>query len=145
MTKSTPSELNPNSVWRLPKGLIDDEINVKEPGPIARGERRAKEIDLTNAALREVREEGGVKAKIIHKIGTIRYFFERGADKVSKFVTFYLMKYIKDLPEGHDSETEEVSWLSFEKARKRLKYQGEKKILDKAKEILDSGLQGNLI
>jgi len=144
VTKSTPSELIPNDIWRLPKGRLDD-ISEDEPGPLARGERKASEEEIQKAALKEVKEEGGVEAKIVRKIGTERYFFIWQGEKILKFVTFYLMEYIRDLPEGYDKETEEVAWLPYEDARKRLSYSGEKKVLDKAKEILDSGVQENLL
>ncbi|MCH7730544.1 NUDIX domain-containing protein [Patescibacteria group bacterium] len=132
------------NTWNLPKGWLDDE---KEgvPGPLARGEKKAKEEDLQETAIKEVKEEGGVEAEIVKKIGTIRFFFTSTRGKVLKFVTFYLMEWVRDLPEGHDQETKEVAWLSYEEARKRLAYKSEKEILDKAKELLDSGIQRNLV
>jgi len=132
------------NTWNLPKGWLDDE---KEgvPGPLARGEKKAKEKDLQNTAIKEVKEEGGVEARIVRKIGTLRYFFNSTRGKVLKFVTFYLMKWTRDLPEGYDQETEEIAWLPYEEARKRLTYKGEKEVLGKAKKILGSGTQGNLV
>ena len=145
VTKSTPSGLVPKSVWRLAKGRLDDADEGRQSGPLASGVRKASEEEIQEAALKEVKEEGGVEAKIVRKIGTERYFFIWQGEKILKFVTFYLMEYIRDLPEGHDEETEEVAWLPYEEARKRLSYSGEKKVLDKAKEILDSGMQENLV
>ena len=130
VTRSAPSDLYPESYWRLPKGWLDDKDSGKKPGPLARGERRATEKDLKSAAIREVGEEGGVKAKIVKKIGTERSFRGRS---ILKFVTYYLMEWISDLPEGFGFETSEVAWLSFAEAKDRLKYTGEKEILDKAK------------
>jgi len=119
ITRSMPSEIYPKSVWRLPKGWVDKDESAEE------------------AALREVKEEGGVEAKIIKKIETVRYFFttpDKG--KVLKFVTFYLMEWIKNLSEGFGEETSEIAWLSFDQAVKKLAYSGEKQILKKAKGIL---------
>lgn len=138
VTKSTPSEKSPKSKWRLPKGWLDDENDGIKPGPLTRGERKATEEELQKAAIREVKEEGGVEVKIIEKIGTDRYFFTLQGKKILKFVTFYLMEYLNDSPDGFDFETEEVTWLVFEKARKKLSHSGERKILDKAKEILEA-------
>lgn len=119
ITRSAPSEPYPKSVWRLPKGWIDKDESAEE------------------AALREVKEEGGVGAKIIRKIETIKYFFTTpDGDKILKFVTFYLMEWVKDYPEGFDGETSEITWLPFDKAFKKLAYSGEKQILKKAKELL---------
>lgn len=119
ITKSAVSALYPKTVWRLPKGWIDEGETTEE------------------TALREVGEEGGVEAKIIQKIETVKYFFttpDKG--KVLKFVTFYLMEWKKDLPQGFDGETSEIAWLPFDQAVKRLAYSGEKQILKKAKGLL---------
>lgn len=107
----------------LPKGWIDEGESLEE------------------TAIREVREETGVEAEIIQKIGTEKYFFkhpERG--NILKFVTFFLMKYVKDSPDGHDGETSEVSWQPFDKAYKTLSFGGEKEVLKKAKELLEQGM-----
>ncbi|OGM21644.1 hypothetical protein A2863_02745 [Candidatus Woesebacteria bacterium RIFCSPHIGHO2_01_FULL_38_9b] len=145
LAKSAPSKEFPRSFWRLPKGWLDDEEGGKKTGPLARGDRKATEDEIQNAALREVRGEGGVQAKIIEKLGTERYFFTVNGEKILKFVTFYLMEWIEDIPEGPGFETEKVEWLDYDKARKKLTHSGEKKILDKAKQVLDSGLQATLV
>ena len=119
VTRSAPSEIYPKSVWRLPKGWVDKDESAEE------------------AALREVKEEGGVEAKVIKKIETVKYFFTTpNKDKVLKFVTFYLMEWIRDLPEGFGEETSEIAWLSFEEAYTKLSFSGEKQVLKKAKKLL---------
>lgn len=145
VAKSSPSDLYPESYWRLPKGWLDDEDSWEKPGPLARGEKRATEKDLKIAALREVREEGGIEAKIISKLGTDRFFFTSSGKKILKFVTYYLMAWTRDLPGGPGNETSEVAWATYEEARKKLKNSGEKKVLDKANEALEQGIQGNLV
>jgi len=119
VTRSAASDLYPKQVWRLPKGWIDE------------GEKVEK------AALREVREEGGIEAKIIQKIETVKYFFTTAdKSKILKFVTFYLMEFIKDLPESFGEETSEIAWLPYEEAYKKLSFSGERQVLKKAKELL---------
>ena len=140
VTKASGNELVREGAWRLPKGRLDDEDGGRQPGPLASGVRKATEEEIQRAALKEVKEEGGVDAKIVRKIGTERYFFIWQGEKILKLVTFYLMEYIRDLPQGHDEETEEVAWLPYEDARKMLSYSGEKKVLDKGKGVLDSGV-----
>lgn len=136
VTKSSTSDLYPDPVWRLPKGWIDNDA-PDIPGPMASGRIKADEESLQNAALREVSEEGGVGARIIQKIETTKYVFNApDVGKILKFVTFYLMELVKELPEGHDDETSEVAWLTFEEAKKRLSFSGEKQMLVKAKELL---------
>jgi 8-oxo-dGTP pyrophosphatase MutT (NUDIX family) len=138
--KTSKSELYPKQYWMLPKGRVDDE-DGDQPGPMAKGLIKADPTSLEMAAIREVNEEGGVEAKIVKKIGTSMYSFkdpQRG--KILKFVTFFLMEYVKDLPEGFDWETEEIAWLSFEDAKKRLSFGGEKQMLTKAKELLEGSV-----
>ncbi|MGA2910481.1 MAG: NUDIX domain-containing protein [Candidatus Microgenomates bacterium] len=134
--KTAASKLYPKEYWMLPKGRIDDTKNDL-PGPMASGKIRADEESLQKAALREVAEEGGIEAKVVSKIATTKYSFVHPTQgKILKFVTFYLMEWVRDLPEGHDEETSEVVWLPFEEAYKRLSFSGEKEMLAKAKELL---------
>lgn len=138
VTRSTPSKLFPQEVWRLPKGWLDDVEGGENPGPLASGRIKAEKGDLQKAALKEVQEEGGVDAKIVAKIGTMKFFFNSTRGKVLKFATFYLMEWVKDVAEGFGFETSEVAWLPFEDAYKRLTYKTEKDVLKKAEEILES-------
>lgn len=133
---TTPSAEFPKSYWMLPKGWIDDD-GPGIPGPMASGRLKADEESLQKTAVREVREEGGIDAKIINKVETVSYPFKhptRGT--ILKFVTFYLMEYQKDTKEGHDWETQEVLWLSYPEAYKKLSFSGEKQILKKANDLL---------
>jgi len=143
VTRSTPSKLYPKSVWRLPKGWIDDE--GKGPGPITKGLKKASEEELQNSALREVKEEAGIEAKVVTKIGTETRFFTIGGQRVVKFITFYLMEWTRDLPEGTGFETSEVVWLPYKTTRKRLSYSSEKKTLEKAKALFEGEIQRNLL
>lgn len=143
ITRSSPSNIYPQPYWRLPKGWLDDEDD--KPGPLTRGKKKANEKELKETALREVREEAGVNAEIIRKVGTHKIFFTKNGEKYLKFVTFYLMEWKRDLPEGFGFETSEVGWFAFEEAKEKLKHKSEKEILKKASLILNSGTQENLI
>ncbi len=106
--------------WCLPKGLIGE--NEKEE----------------DTALREVREETGLKCKIIKKIDTIEYWYyakERGL-RLHKFVHFYLMEYLEGSVENHDWEVIEVRWFDAGEAIEKASFPTEKDILKKALEIL---------
>lgn len=134
--KTAASKIYPNQYWMLPKGRVDD-TDGDLPGPMASGKTRASEESLKNAALREVAEETGVEAKIIEKIGTIKYVFtDPSRGRIMKFVTFYLMEHVRDLPEGFDDETSEIAWLPYDEALERLSFRGEKQVLKKAKRLL---------
>ena len=131
--QTVASDLYPKQYWMLPKGWIDD-AGPGIPGPIASGKIKADEESLQNTALREVAEEGGVVSKIIKKLGTSLFTYtDPKFGKVLKFVTFYLMEYVSDLPDGHDGETSEVLWLPFDEAKKKLSFSSEKEMLEKAK------------
>jgi ADP-ribose pyrophosphatase YjhB (NUDIX family) len=144
ITQHTPSKRVPKPIWRLPKGWVDNKSETV-PGEIASGLRRGSEEEIRSGALREVREEGGVEAKIIKKLGTTKFFFTLGGERILKFVTFNLMQWLKDLDEGPSEETQAVEWLSFGKAYKKLEYSSEKEALKKANETIEQGIQENLL
>lgn len=95
-------------VTALPKGHID-------PGENA-------EI----AAVREVREEAGVDAEIIEKLGDVRYWYQRSGRSIPKQVTFFMMRYLGGDPEDHDDEVEVARWVPLEEAVNLLTFQGER-------------------
>ncbi|HBB76428.1 MAG: NUDIX hydrolase [Microgenomates group bacterium GW2011_GWC1_41_20] len=134
--KTTASDLFPNSYWMLPKGWLDDS-GEGVPGPMASGKLKANEDILQKTAIREVSEEGGIEAQIIDKIGTIKFFYNNPTrGKVLKFVTYYLMKWVSDLPEGFDGETSEIAWLPFDEAFNKLSFAREKETLKKALKLI---------
>jgi 8-oxo-dGTP pyrophosphatase MutT (NUDIX family) len=95
-------------VTALPKGHID-------PGE-----------DAETAALREVREEAGVEAEIIEKLGDVRYWYQRSGRSIPKQVTFFMMRYTGGNPEDHDDEVEVARWVPLEEAHALLTFQGER-------------------
>ena len=106
--------------WRFPKGWID------------KGETSQK------TALREVKEEGGIEAEIVGKMDTIKiFFYNEQKEKVLKSITFYLMKWVADIEKGPGWETEKAEWLPYSEAYKRLAFDSEKKVLKRAKRILE--------
>src|SRR5215204_4058896 len=79
-----------------------------------------------DAALREVREETGLEATPVEKLGDIRYWYARGGERVLKIVSFFLFRYRSGRLEDHDHEVEEALWIPLEEAPSRLAYRGEK-------------------
>lgn len=107
-----------NLGWTWPKGWID------------KGE------SAQDTAIREVREEAGVEAKIIEKLDTIKIFFKDEGQLVLKHITYFLMEWQQDLPAGFDSETEAVQWVTSAQAQDMLAFENEKKLLAKASELV---------
>jgi 8-oxo-dGTP pyrophosphatase MutT (NUDIX family) len=107
----------------LPKGLVD-------PGE--------KPLE---AALREVREETGITAIPIVKLGDSKYVYVRSwgdGERVFKIVSFYLLRYesgrIDDIAEAMRVEVGRAKWIRLEDAPKLLAYRGEKQM---ARQALD--------
>ncbi len=118
--------------WCFPKGLIEEKSKIQSPKS-----KKDKIESLEETALREVEEEGGVKAKIIAKLPTQKFMFkDKDNEWVMKFVTYFLMEWQKDLKQGFGWETEEAKWVSFEEAKKLLIYKNDKELLDKAASLL---------
>lgn len=113
--------------WQFPKGHIEEKESSQ------------------NAAIREVAEEGGIEALPIQKIGLQKNFFVWDNAKIFKTVTFFLMKYVSGDPKNHDKEVTEAVFLPFEEAFAKLTFKKDKETLMKAKELLESGIQENLI
>ena len=91
------------------------------------------------AALREVREETGLEATPVEKLGDIRYWYARGNDRVLKIVSFFLLRYRSGRLEDHDHEVEEALWIPLEEAPARLAYRSEKEIAKTALSRLAKG------
>jgi 8-oxo-dGTP pyrophosphatase MutT (NUDIX family) len=79
-----------------------------------------------DAALREVREETGVDATLVEKLGDIRYWYMRGGRRISKVVSFFLLDYVSGELEDHDHEVEHAEWMALEDAAHALTYKGER-------------------
>ena len=92
-----------------------------------------------DAARREVREEAGVDAEPVEKLGDIRYWYSRDGDRVLKIVSFFLFRYLSGSVEDHDHEVESARWIPLEEAPERLAYDGERKMAATALSTLASG------
>lgn len=112
-------------VLALPKGLIDP------------GEKPAE------TALREVREETGVVARVVNKLTDIKYVYVRSwgdKQRVFKIVTFYLLVYesgtIDDVSPEMRIEVRQAKWIPLDGAEKKVAYKGERDVVRLAQEYL---------
>jgi 8-oxo-dGTP pyrophosphatase MutT (NUDIX family) len=85
-----------------------------------------------DAALREVREEAGVDALLVEKLGEVRYFYQRKGERIAKVVAFFLFEYASGRVEDHDHEVEEARWMPLEQAADQLTYPGEREMARRA-------------
>ena len=85
-----------------------------------------------DAAAREVREETGVTAELVEKLGDIRYFYQRQGVRILKLVSFFLFRYRSGSLEDHDEEIEEARWIALEDATRELSFEGERDMAARA-------------
>ena len=108
-----PARSRATNVLALPKGHPDGDESPLE------------------AAVREVREETGVEAEPIEKLGEIEYTYERKRGPVDKKVAFWLFEYRSgDLNPDH--EIADVRWMPLEEAVRSLTYEGEREMVQRA-------------
>src|SRR5687767_1762771 len=93
--------------WTLPKGKLD-------PGET-----------WEDAALREVREETGCKAKVLGFAGAVAYTTDKGP----KVVRYWHMMLLGE-PGPIENEVVELLWLPVAEARERLDYDLERAVLE---------------
>jgi len=101
-------------VLALPKGHVD-------PGE-----------SEEQAAAREVREEAGVDAALVEKLGDVRYWYQRDGKRIAKRVAFFLFDYRGGDPADHDSEVEVARWMPLAEAVRALSYKGEREMAERA-------------
>lgn len=113
-----------NGDWVLPKGTIE----TNEPS------------DIT--AVREVREEAGIKAKIICPIGETSYRFKNywsNNHTVEKSVVWFLMKALTTSPHPQREEGfVDAKFIHKNSVLSMAKYDDERDILFRALQMIDS-------
>ncbi len=110
---------DPNkSYWGFPKGHIK------------------KDESTEDSAIREVKEETGIDAKIVSKIGDSKYVFNSKTGKVFKIVIMYLMTCTYDKITHQKEELLGAQWIEVEDALKKLSFPTDKGLLKAAIKLL---------
>lgn len=113
---------NGSRVLALPKGHPDGDETADE------------------AALREVLEETGVRARVVERLGDVRYWYQRDGRRIIKVVTFFLLEHQSGDPERHeDEEIDEARWMDLAEAGRALTHTGEREMTALALSRLASG------
>lgn len=110
-----------NGDWVLPKGRLEEGESMK------------------TAALREVREESGVKGEIMNYIGAVHYNYKnlKRDELVSKTVHWYLMKSNNmDCKPLKREGFVDVMFVHIDKAKELVRYSDERKIIIKGIELM---------
>jgi 8-oxo-dGTP pyrophosphatase MutT (NUDIX family) len=81
---------------------------------------------MVEAAQREVREEAGIVADPIEKLGDVRYWYSWEGERIFKVVSFYLFRYRSGSVRDHDEEVLCAKWIPLEDAPTQLAFGGER-------------------
>ena len=115
--------VGPKRRWQLPKGIVEE------------GE------DPEETAVREVREEAGVAARVAAPLDTIEYWYvgnERDGRRVRfhKFVHLFLLEYASGDVADHDHEVDEARWVPLAEAAEMLAFESERKAMSQAAALI---------
>ncbi|HEX6578638.1 MAG TPA: NUDIX hydrolase [Jiangellaceae bacterium] len=104
--------------WVLPKGHV-------EPGETTE-----------QAAVREIREETGLRARIVSALGPVEYWFVADGRRVHKTVHHYLLEATGGTLGTEDMEVSEVAWVPLDELVSRLRHPSERRLLERLPALL---------
>jgi ADP-ribose pyrophosphatase YjhB (NUDIX family) len=110
-------------LWSLPKGHIEDGENLEQ------------------TAVREVKEETGISARVLDSLGTIDYWFVAERRRVHKTVHHFLLEAVGGELSDEDMEVTEVAWVPIAELEDRLAYTDERALVRKARRLFGDGSQ----
>jgi 8-oxo-dGTP pyrophosphatase MutT (NUDIX family) len=104
-------------LWSLPKGHIEDGETVEQ------------------TAVREVKEETGISARVLRPLGSIDYWFVAERRRVHKTVHHFLLEAEGGELSDEDVEVTEVAWVPVAELETKLAYADERKLVRKARAL----------
>ena len=108
-------------LWALPKGTPDAGETLEE------------------TALRETREETGLRVELEAPLRSISYVFVRGRTRFHKTVHFFLMRKVGGDVSLHDHEFDEVRWFQVEEALQLMTHATERSVVEQAAALIAAG------
>ena len=109
---------------RLPKGKID-------PGESAE-----------DAAVREVAEEIGLRARVVGELGSVEYDYAEDSGRVCKEVHYFLMEWAPGAALELDGEMDRTYWCALGEAEKKLTFETEQRAIGWARAQLETQERG---
>lgn len=106
-------------LWSLPKGHIEQGESAEE------------------TAMREVREETGIRGAVLASLGSIEYWFVTEGRRVHKTVHHYLMRALGGELSDSDIEVTEVAWVPLSELESKLAYADERKLAELAGQLIE--------
>jgi 8-oxo-dGTP pyrophosphatase MutT (NUDIX family) len=104
--------------WVLPKGHIEAGESPEQ------------------TAVREVREEAGVVARPIEPVGDTAFTLPRG----DVHARFFLMRFVRSAAADEERKT---AWLPYERARTRLTFDDQRRLLDRARARIEARIRAH--
>ncbi|WRS31188.1 NUDIX hydrolase [Actinomycetaceae bacterium MB13-C1-2] len=107
--------------WCLPKGHLE------------RGET------ATEAAVREVAEETGIRTRVVCHISSVDYWFSGSQTRIHKMVHHFLLEYLDGeitAENDPDHEAEDALWVPLQDATRSLSYANERRVARAALALL---------
>ncbi|HJQ46106.1 MAG TPA: NUDIX hydrolase [Amycolatopsis sp.] len=106
-------------LWSLPKGHIEGSETIEE------------------TAVREVKEETGISARVLTSLGSIDYWFVAERRRVHKTVHHFLLEAVGGELSDEDLEVTEVAWVPIAELETRLAYTDERALVRKARQLFE--------
>jgi 8-oxo-dGTP pyrophosphatase MutT (NUDIX family) len=110
-------------VWGIPKGHVEEGESARE------------------TAVREVREETGIRGEIQAELGDIEYNYAASGSRrrVLKRVHFFLMRAVGGHFADRDAEMDAVRWFPIQGAEAVVTYENERVLVRRARVLIDLG------